>query len=145
VPIDPVRWRHPLPDATDIEKYHGQPVFSAAGAGVWLAIAVLYIILIALLFRRTTATFSRTTTLGLCATIVIVAIVHPMLVPVLLPSTWREPYGRLFEFIHAPVYAGRMGLNVPMLLTVVSLLHALLVYGLIVRVRKAPAGSLLAQ
>jgi hypothetical protein len=78
--------------------------------------------------------FLRTTALGLCVTIGVVAVVHPLLVPVLLPSTWRARYVQFFELIHAPVGAGRMGLNVAALLTVISLLQALLVHSIIVRI-----------
>lgn len=128
--IDPVRFTSPHGDGA-LFRQHGMPVLSVMGAVIWLFIIAVYLAAMQLLLHRKAGVAPPRSILAFLLTLLIVAIVHPLLIPLLLPPAWRAPYVQLFELVHSPVGASRIGLNAFALLTVVSLVQAMLLCGII--------------
>lgn len=123
--IEPVRFVAARSSDDVIIRYHGKPALDAFGATAWLGVLILYAVLTLLPFAHRGRLQISRLPLVFSLTIATVAFVHPLLVPLLLPSSWRGPYVHFFETLRLPVGAGRIGLNVLALLTVVSFLQAL--------------------
>lgn len=59
---------------------------------------------------------------------VIVAVAHPLLLPLLLPAAWRTPYVQSLQAMRFPVGAAHMSFNMRGILTYVSAVHAAVVF-----------------
>jgi hypothetical protein len=126
--VDPVRFIAPLPGAALVFRQHGQPIFSGIGAGVWMFVIAVYVLVCVSFVRQANIVGTRTFAAVAVASAAVVALVHPLLVPLLLPTHWRMPYVQFLAAIHSPVGASQIGLNLTALVTAVSLAQALIVY-----------------
>lgn len=128
IPLDPVRFVAASVNDPVALRYHGKPVFSLGGAVIWLAVIVAYVLVVAAVCGRLSLSRWKSLTAVFAGSVAIVAFVHPLLVPVLLPGAWPAPYVCALEGIRLPVGAARIGYNIPVLFTAVSALQATLVF-----------------
>jgi hypothetical protein len=131
--IDPVRLTAPNGPTDAPFRQHGKPTFSATGSLIWLIAIAVYIAGLKFLFNRGIDFRLAETSAAFITSALIVAFVHPLLIPLLLPDAWRAHYVHMLEIVHSPVGASRIGLNVVMLLTVVSAIHAIIMAGILWR------------
>jgi hydrogenase-4 membrane subunit HyfE len=92
-----------------------------------------YVILVAVLVSPQARGRARSAFEAFIVSSVFAVVVHPLLLPALLPRTARAPYVQFVERIRLPVGAGRIGFHVVPMLTVVSLLQAAILVSLAAR------------
>ena len=126
--VDPVRFVAPGPDEPSFRQ-HGKPVLSVAGAAAWLLVISIYVVSVCLVIarragRRRLHVRLLTFLLALAASLLTVALVHPLLSPLLMPQAWRSPYVQWLQAVHFPVGAAHISFNMFGILTYVSAVHA---------------------
>jgi hypothetical protein len=128
VPIDPVRWVPTAPSADPSLRYHGQPVLDWIGIIVWTLLVVLYVIIVRLLFglRLNLWRPVHSSALAVGISLCIVAIVHPLVVPMLLPLRLSVGYVQFFGSSHLPFGPALRSINVRYLLTAVAAVHTII-------------------
>jgi hypothetical protein len=125
--VDPVAWASPSSVEQEYRQ-HGKPVLSVSGIAIWSGLVVLYTAIIVWVSHGVAVLPRRPAMSLLILSLVIIAVVHPLLGPLLMPHAWRSNYVAFFERMRLPFGPSQRTFELSGWLLSAALPHAVLVY-----------------
>lgn len=132
--IDPTVFTAPPMDRPEYRQ-HGMPIFSVKGVAAWCAIITVYAVIMAYYVRTDAAASWHVFVTVAVSSSVFLSVLHPLIVPLLLPDTLRRAYVGMFMAGRLPFGPSQRILDLRDLLVVGAAPHTVLTY-LIVMIHK---------